>query len=292
MACLLYPLAAQTASGQGTLETYPVDGSGVLEYRLVTGGQCDDEACSARLVLARGERELSAAELTRAFVADLDPTRHEGCWVTRVEGAHLEICPSLVRLAPELNGVMLSQRRGWDHVRQRQMLFVALDDSLVMVWEQDNGIGGPYWTKAWVTDTDGDGTDEIVSLTEAEGYMPDQTDTWYLVTLGWDPARRDVRRVSEPGRALAAYAVIVGSYPTLDEAREYQERVGYITNEQGRRVGCLPGFRVLSSSEYPRLVPDWFIIAALTIDEAEAGSKLERAKACNPSIDGYLKRVQ
>lgn len=288
LACLL---AGQAASAQQLLETYPVDAGGALEYRLVTGS-CDDKACSARLVLTRGDIELDAVELERAFVAGVEHTERGACWLTRVEGAHLEICPSLVRLTSELNGVVLSQSRGWDHVRQRQTLFVALDDSLAAVWERDNGIGGPFWTHAWVTDTDGDGIDEIISQTEANALMPDEPDRWNLVTLGWDRARRDLRWVREPGRALAAHAAIVGSFETLDEAWDYKERVGYVTAPNGRRVGCLPGFRVLSSSEYPRLTPDWYIVASLTIDESEAAADLEKAKACNPEIDGYLKRVQ
>ena len=293
-ACLsLQLLTAPLAAQERVLESYPVSSSGEMRYELVTGEPCDEEMCKARVVLMNGEQKLGSAELEWGFITGKDPVKEKGCWYTRIDGAQLATCPSPVQLGSDFNGILVSQTAGWDHVLKDQKLYVAISDTLAKVWAQGSG-WGPEWKSAWVTDVDGDGIDEVVTLYRAYSPWPDELhDTWELRTLEWDNNREDLTEVVEHGRMQAAYAAIVGSYESLPEARRQREQLGRMENPIPMiKTSCLTAFGIYRSDDFRKLKPGWFIVASLSIERPKAAAELGEAEACSSAIDGYIKRAQ
>ena len=195
--------------------------------------------------------------------------------------SHFKLNPRMVRLGPDLAGLLLTEVAGFDHLTYSHQLFVRQSKKLLRPWAVE-GVksGAPMWTIASVADPDRDGRDEIMVIEASRVglYTDAGTEEWTLSVLGWDAKRAKLIKIP-PGKVKArAYAAIVGSYPTIAQAKKAQEK-----------TSCAAPFGLYKSDAFPRLKKGLFILASLHLSKTMAQATLVRAEECG--LKGYLKRA-
>lgn len=121
----------------------------------------------------------------------------------------------------------------------------------------------------------------------ASVYGSETYDTWYASAVRWNAGEAVMEDVPYSQRP-PLYAAIVGSFPTVEEARARFDELH--AGDAGHR--CLVRFWVVRSNWFPRLNPDWAIIAALSGSRDGAVDVLAAAQRCNTALDGYVRRAQ
>jgi len=265
----------------GAFKTGP---TGALGYE-VSVAPCADMECPFQVRLLEGTKVWATLDLdwmkahgpvTKEKVDEssgvgdpLQPDTQQTAWSTGEEKENVSTVARSVRLAPELNGLLVDQRAGFDRLKRRHYLFVARENKLTRVWQQEEG-AGPTWSTVETVNSPRDGSLRLLYFSGFRYPSNDQPDWLQLSVYRWNPAKNELQLAAP--ELPSVFAVIAGSYSTVAKAREAQE---------GNT--CLGGFWVLNSDEFSKLGPGNFVLAAVSHSGHAASRSSEALKSCVPS---------
>lgn len=245
---------------------------------------CSDKACSFQVRLLEGTEVLATADLDGAKASGpatkervdessgagdpLQPDERQAAWSTGDEKQNVTTVVRAVRLTSELNGLLVDRRAGFDELKRRHELFVAVEKKLVRAWSHAEG-PGPTWSTVEIVDSTRDGFQRILYFSGFHYPSDDQPDWLDVSVYEWSPTKNEIKLA--PRGLFSVFAVIVGSYPAVSKAREVQAS-----------SACLGAFWVLKSEVFPKLEPGKFVLAAVSHKRDAATRESEAVKSCSP----------
>jgi hypothetical protein len=264
------------------LGTYKVGSREGLAYELSVA-PCTGQECTFQVRLLDGAAELSAIDMDWAKargtatqektdessgVGDpLGTLSSATAWSTGEDEGSVSTVARTVRLTPELNGLLVSQRAGFDHLKRSYDLYVAIANKLVRSWSFEEG-NGPTWSTLEVRDA-GKNASQNILLFNGFRYPDDSQPDWlYFTVYSWNPTKNEL--YSAPAKPVVT-ALIAGTYDTVSKARAAQAK-----------AACLSAFWVLTSDAFSRLKQGKFVLAAITAHRPLAERKLARLRSCAP----------
>ncbi|HEX4809912.1 MAG TPA: hypothetical protein VH325_13325 [Bryobacteraceae bacterium] len=187
-------------------------------------------------------------------------------WSTGEEKTNVSTVARLVRLTPGLNGLLVDQRAGYDVLKRRHDLVVALGRKLVHAWTDAEG-NGPTWSTVVIEDSNSDGSQRIIAFDGFRYPSNDQPDRLHYTGYHWNPKTNLIE--SLPDGPPPLYAVLGGTYKTLSEARAAQAQ-----------SSCLGTFWVLKSDGFFKLAQGMFVLTDVSTERPLAMKKLSEIKSC------------
>jgi hypothetical protein len=276
-------VAQKPSRSRITLGTFKVDAKGDLSYELSIA-PCADKQCSFQVRLLEGTNVWASLDLewakargpaTKGKVDEssgvgdpLQPESQQTAWSTGEEKENVSTVGRTIRLTPELNGLLIDQRAGFDHLKRHHYLFVALEKKLGRAWEQEEG-AGPTWSTVEIANSARDGSERILYFSGFRYPSDDQPDWLDLSVYRWNHLKNELQ-LKAP-ELPSVFAVVAGTYPTVTKAREVQE-----SNP------CLGAFWVLKSDVFSELSSGKFVLAAVTYKGPIANRKSESVMSCDP----------
>lgn len=272
------------------LGIFKANPSGDLSYELSIA-PCADNECPFQVRLLEGTKAWATVDLDWAKargavtkegvdessgVGDpLQPETQQTAWSTGEEKENVSTVARTVRLTPELQGLLVDQRAGFDHLKRHHYLFVAVDKKLTRAWNQGEG-AGPTWSAVEIIDSTRNGPQRIVYFNGFRYPSDDQPDWMDLSVYGWNYAENQLQLAPERS---SVFAVLAGTYPTVARAREVQ------TNN-----ACLREFWVLKSEAFSGLTPGKVVLAAISYNGRAATSMSKLVKSCVPHLEVSVMR--
>jgi len=264
----------------GTFKTGP---RGDLGYELSIA-PCTDMECPFQVRLLEGTKVWATVDLdwTKAHgpatkekvdgssgVGDpLLPDTRQTAWSTGEEKVNVSTVGRSIRLTPELNGLLVDQRAGFDRLKRHHDLFVARENKLTRVWDQEEG-AGPTWSTVEIVNSPRDGSVRLLYFSGFRYPSDDQPDWLQLSVYRCNPAKNQLQL--DAPELPSVFAVIAGTYSTVAKAREAQEG-----------NSCLGAFWVLDSDQFSKLSPGNFVLAAVSYNGHAASRNSEALKSCVP----------
>lgn len=284
------PIAPPTRS---VLDTYKVSPVGNLVYQLSVP-PCRAKDCDSQIRLLAGSSELSTVDLgwakshgpsTRQQSSEspgvgdpLAPRSTRTVWSMGEEEQNVVIAARTVRLTPRLNGLLVNQQAGFDHLKRRHDLYVAIDKKLVHAWSAQEG-AGPTWSSVDVRDFARDHSQEILFFDGSHYPSDEQPDWLYFTVYHWNPSKNTLEKITTGNPSV--FAVIAGMYDTVAGARVAQSS-----------VSCLGAFWVLASDNFSRLPTGKFALGAISSRKSFASQTLAKSQACAPQLSVSLLESQ
>lgn len=259
---------AKKPRGRVVLETFPVAPSGNLRYE-ISLAPCAQSTCPFQVRLIEGTRVygtlnldwrgVPAAPVRAAIDASSgagDPLqkRWEGkAWETGDENRNVSLTARSIALTPQLNGVLIHQRAGFEHLKRRHYLFVAVGRKLVRAWTGTEG-QGPTFSTVELSEPRRDGSQDFVYFTGFQYPGDEEADTLEFAIYRWNARKNQIEKAPASESASPVVALIAGTYDTVAEARK----------AIGQHPDCLKDFLVLGADSLPQTPKGQFAIAALT----------------------------
>ena len=218
------PSGSKSVGGRIVLERFEVDQKGELIYE-VSRGPCRNEVCPFQVRLLEGQKVLGSRRLywggspgkpEREKIDRLmgagDPLQREWditAWSTGVEEQNVAAVARAIELAPNLKGLLVHQRAGFDHLKRRHFFFVVLEKKLRLVWTASEGTGLTWSAVDAVGRDDGAGQ-EIIHFHSYSHLAGDDWDVVGVARYMWDAKRNRLEKVRE-ARGWSVFAVVVGT---------------------------------------------------------------------------------
>jgi len=267
------------------LGTYSVGPHEKLAYELSIA-PCDSDECSFQVRLLSGNTEVGSIDLdwakangklSRDEAAESsglgDPLdvekKRSVAWSTGEEDANVLTTAMTVRLTPQLDGLLVSQRAGFERFKRSYDLYVAMGRKLVRTWEFREGTG-PTWSTVELSEQGRGGPQNVLLFNGFRYPGNDQPDWLYFTVYSWNSSKNQLESVS--GDPMVN-ALIAGTYDTVAQARAAQAS-----------ATCLSAFWVLTSGAFSQLHPGKFVLAAITARKPLADRKLAEVRTCAPKL--------
>lgn len=221
--------SAQAERAVAVLERIPAAQN--REYELAIGA-CRRDGCGVEIRLTEGDR-LIARYATGWRVAGRRATRGDGeasreitassgpgamAWQFGEDASQSVLAARRVRLAADVEALLLMNMGGFEHVKREFILVAAEGDALRRLWRGGDGAAGPF--VSWIELQPNESGDRLIFFRALAHPEPEELDVMSVRLLAWDPARRRVRE--RPARGL--WAVVGGGYPDAAAARVARER--------------------------------------------------------------------
>lgn len=271
------------------LESFPVAPSSRLRYELSVA-PCVRSACSLQVRLIEGKRVYGTESLDWTAIpaqpvkTEVDATMGVGdplqkiwegsAWQVGEENQNVTVVARIIALTPQLNGVLVYQSAGFEHVKRSHYLFVAIGRKLTRAWTGSEG-DGPTWSTAQVSDPLPDGSQGFIYfkgfLYPAENGAEDQPDSLEVASYRWNARKRVIESVPIQESSFTIVALIAGIYDTVAEA------------QKARRLysDCLGGFMILSADSLPQVPKGKFAVTAFSAKNDLAESVVAK---CAPAL--------
>jgi hypothetical protein len=267
------------------LETFPVAPSGGLRYE-ISLASCAQSTCPFQVRLIEGNRVygtlnldwrgVPAEPVQAAIDASLgagDPLqkRWEGkAWETGIESRNVSLTARGIALTPQLNGVLVHQRAGFEHLKRRHYLFVAVGRKLARAWTGSEG-QGPTWSTVELSEPRRDGSQDFIYFTGFQYPGDEEPDSMEFAIHRWNARKNQLEKAPASESASPVVALIAGTYGAVAEARK----------AIGQHPDCLKDFLVLGADSLPQTPKGQFAVAALTTKAALADREMAR---CAPAL--------
>jgi hypothetical protein len=257
---------------QVVLETFPVARSSRLHYE-ISLAPCAKSGCPYQVRLVEGKQVYGTESLewlaSPAQVAktEVDVTMGVGdpfqkswegsAWQVGEENQNVTVTARSIALTPQLSGVMVYQSAGFEHVKRRHYLFVAIGRKLARAWSDSEG-QGPTWSTVEVSEPLPDGSQSFIYFRgfwyPREDGPDDKPDTLEVASYRWNAQKSVIENTPLQESPFSVFALIAGVYDTLADA------------EKAKRLhfDCLRGFMVLSDDSPLQIPKGKFAVAALT----------------------------
>ena len=200
-----------------------------IEVRLRDGLATYDvdelDVCAAPVELVTSIRG-ATLNMIRSIGDPISLDRYYPIWFLRNDSNSVALFVRPIHLARDLDGIMIHVQGGWPLSSRRHYLFAAIDGTLVLAWvsprDRDKGR-----FSIDVRDIDGDGSSEIlyfygVNVFEIayqfDGRPSSRPTPVEAAVYRWNPARREVERLSVGEAGVPVYAVVTGQFASTVEA--------------------------------------------------------------------------
>lgn len=267
------------------LDTFKAEPQGGLQYELSIA-PCREAGCAFEVRLLNGPSVLATLDLgwmkahqpvvrdhgdESSGVGDpLEVPKKIMAWSTGEEKDNVSTIARVVRLAPRVTGLLIDQQAGFDVVKRRHVLVVAMNKKLVRAWADQEG-PGPTWSTVVVADSGPNEPQEILVFDGFRQPSDDLPDKLRFGAYQWDANENKLDSAVRGTPTL--YAVTAGEFKTAAEA-----------HAAVMQSDCLSGFWVLKSDALLKLEPGRFVVAAVSTKKAVAVEKSEAVKACAPKL--------
>ena len=257
-------------------------GRGDLRYE-VTAGPCVKRECPIVVALLNGSRALDTrvlekksssskfekTELERGYGVGDPAHLNTGITVWRSGGDdedEMTLAVRPFRLAPDLTGILIDQRTGFEHVKRWHTLLAANDNKLVELWKGSEGAGPTYSTTAPVESSGGRQALLFYSVFFYPGN--DAPDKLRIDVLAYDPrsGRMSPYKAELNGLTL-------GPYKTVAETRQ--------TRSQFKSCGAM--LWVLPASGFPDGKDSGYVLATVASTRGAAEAVEAELKKCAPT---------
>jgi hypothetical protein len=199
----------------------------------------------------------------------LRPDTDQTAWSTGAEKESVSTVARRVRLTPELTGLLIDRRAGFDVLKRHHDLYVAVNRKLVLAWNDEDG-PGPSWSTVALSGPGKDGSQDIFSFRGFRSPSSTDPDRLSLSIYHWNASQN---KLVERQRSEAS-AVIAGTYESAAKAREVQNG-----------ASCLDSFWVLRSEGFSRLTPGKFVLAAVSGRKELAEKKADEIRTCTTQLN-------
>lgn len=189
-------------------------------------------------------------------------------WATGSEQNYVAVAIRLVKLAPSTEGLLVTQRYGFEVLKRQHVLLVREGDKLNRAWSADDP-EGPAWSKTALLPEAG-GSQAIAYW---NGFLPGskaEADQISVEKLTWDRAARSVASAPLPDASTPLLLTVAGEYGSIAQARAARAVKG----------DCLAGFFVLSTAGYAVLPTGKTVVAAVEVARSAAESLAGAAEGC------------
>ncbi|MGC2660350.1 MAG: hypothetical protein WA324_20550, partial [Bryobacteraceae bacterium] len=216
------------------LATFKVEPHGTLEYEL-TIAPCRQTACVFEVRLRNGNSVVSTLDLdwAKAYkpltkdnadessgVGDpLEAAKQIMAWSTGEEKDNVSTVARTVRLTPQLNGLLIDQRAGFDLLKRHHDLVVAVGGRLVPAWTDQEGTG-PTWSTVVVANSAPNAPQEILAFNGFRQPSNDLPDWLSFRAYEWDPNTHELASAANGTPEL--HAVLAGNFKTAADAHAAQ----------------------------------------------------------------------
>ena len=245
---------------------------------------CRQKECPFQVRLLQGKTALTSVNMdwvkasgiaTKETVDESsgsgDPLRPETdrtAWSTGAEKENVSTVARGVRLTPDLNGLLIDRRAGFDVLKRHHDLFVAVNMKLVLAWSDADG-PGPSWSTVALSAASKDGSQDIISFRGFRSPSDADPDRLNIFTYHWNPGQNKLVETRTP----EVSAVIAGTYESVSKAREAQ-----------KGAGCLGPFWVIRSEAFSTLTSGKFVLAAVSSRKELADKKGDEVRSCTPQL--------
>ena len=237
------------------LGKFPAAPSSNLNYE-VSLAPCAQSTCPFQVRLIQGNRVYGTLNLdwrgvyAQPVKAAIDSSSGVGdplqkrwemtAWETGSENRNVSLTARSIALAPQLNGLLVHQRAGFEHLKRRHYLFIAVGRKLVRVWTGDEG-QGPTWSTVEVFPPLRDGSQQFIFFNglqlsgAAEGQATaeaiDDADSLEFAVYRWNARKNSIEKAPATDSAASVVAVVAGRYENVAEARKaLQQQAGCLKN--------------------------------------------------------------
>jgi hypothetical protein len=213
-------------------------------------------------------RDVSLDPATRSSGAG-DPLRADPTikiWRSGTEADAVSTAARLLSLAPGLNGLLIDQRAGFEHVKREHSLYAALDGKLVRIWTASEG-AGPTWSTTAIVNA-GDDRQGVVHYEAFIYPSDDQPDKLRATALVWDPVQR--KMVSYNTRF---YGLASDPFDSIAAARHARADFRQ----------CHVALWVLPAGSFPDRADSGFVLAAMGSDQKASEAAAAALKQCAPA---------
>jgi hypothetical protein len=254
------------------LETFPVARSSRFRYEMSLA-TCAKSGCPFQVRLIEGKQVCGTESLEwLATPAQIDKTEVDvtmgvgdpfqsswegSAWQVGEENQNVTVTARSIALTPDLNGVMVYQSAGFEHVKRRHYLFVAIERKLTLAWSNGEG-SGPTWSSVEVSEPLPDGSQTFIYFKgfwyPRESGPDDKPDTLEVASFRWNAQKAVIENAPMQESSFSLFALIAGVYDTLADAEKAKQL----------HFDCLRGFMVLSDDSPLQIPKGKFAVAALT----------------------------
>ena len=285
-------VSGQKASGQArgphqtrtVIASVNVNRAGNMRYELSVA-PCRQKECPFQVRLLQGKTPLTSVNMdwvkargiaTKETVDEssgagdpLRPDTDQAAWSTGAEKENVSVVTRGVRLTPDLTGLLIDRRAGFDVLKRHHDLFVAVNGKLVLAWSDADG-SGPSWSTVALSAAGKDGSQNILSFRGFRSPSDADPDRLSVFTYHWNAGQNKLVETKTP----EVSALIAGTFESASKAREVQNG-----------ASCLGPFWVLRSDAFSTLTSGKFVLAGVTSRKELADKKAEEVRSCSPQLN-------
>ncbi len=286
--------ASIRSAPRGFLGECPAVSTGGVRFEVVIGACTKARSCPVQVHLFKGKRKLDSATLKwRSETRTPTPEPVDAVWgagdpligepshpaaQTGKESGYLSTLTRCVRLDSGHQGVLVTQRTGFEHLKRQNTVFVAQGERLKRAWQMEEG-AGPVWTSVMLVPDGARGGQWLVRVDASRSPDEGESDTLTASAFGWDASRAALVEKAWGTDVPLLSAAVVGGFQSVAEARR-------VRDEQSE---CLESFWVLPLVELKGApLSGAYVLVALSADRTRAESALEHARRCTGNRPGAL----
>lgn len=189
-----------------------------IEVQLLEQGKVHD---SQKLPWHAGSQDISASEVTKWYgIGDpLDNDTQHMAWTIGNEYEYVSILALPVKLAKGIDGLLVAQTTGIEHVRRRHQLYSIQKGKLTRIWDAEEA-SGPAWSTV-MTYPHAEGNDGLLYLSAVQYSAlgsSEYFDTVDIKSLHWDSVTNSIIRAKQSGPKV--HFVVIYPYQNMQNAAE------------------------------------------------------------------------
>jgi hypothetical protein len=288
------PRPVKRLRGRVILTTFPVAPSGNLRYELSLA-PCARSECPFQVRLIDGDQVQGTLSLDWASIPERpdkmtideslgagDPLQKEWkglAWQTGVEGQNVAITARSIALTPQLNGLLVDQRVGFEHLKRQHYLFVAIGRKLARAWTGIEELG-PTWSMVETTEPLPEGSQLFIYFNIFGYYRTtgSEADRVEFEIYRWNSQKNVIESVPATDGSSPVVALVAGAYDTVDDAWKALQQ----------NSDCLKDFLIVNADSLPQSFKGKVAIAALSAKTPLAERVIEEIRQCAPTMNIQL----
>lgn len=199
-------------------------------------------------------------------------------WRSGFESEYVATVGRLLTLTPQVTGLLVSQRYGFEHVKRAHLLVLPRRGKLRVIWKAVEG-EGPTWSATRVLPgaTAGQDIGYFQGFFDPDGDAPGRFEA---ARLRWDGTTASLQETPLPDRAMPLYVLSLGDYESVAKARE--ARFTY--------ASCLSSYWVLDGGAFRGMSHTRPFVGKVYPRRSQAEEAAHNAKSCLPSLTTAVQR--
>lgn len=244
-----------------------------IQVRLIEAGRVVDHVA---LPVPATSRHVRAETVDADWGADLGLE----AWRSGFEADSVSTAGRLLTIAPGETALLVSQRKGLDHVTHAHLVVLPRHGRLRVIWRAPQNSGATWSATYVLAGTPGRGQD----IAYLQGFL-DPTDSNVAdrieaLRLTWKPQSSSFHESPLPDRGMPLYVLRVAAYDSIAKAR--MDRSSYSF--------CLSPYWVLDGSAFPLKSTAHAFIGRVYTRRSRAAAAARQVKSCLPNLSPRVLR--